>query len=169
MSLQFLILLTFLFLTKVNSFGIDNFCSFINNQDSICIKYQCGKNICSSDSNSCAHLKIWSNLMYKNTPFLNEKKVEEIFSFFSQIKECKKKDNIKLSQIVCSNKFKCDDRKNVSFFRKYFRIKPKECFCSGKFKHDCGNKMCANNKKTCDFLFINRNLTSFSEKFKKCA
>ena len=97
-----------------------------------------------------------------------KKKLKKFLAFFLRSKNVKKKTTLNCHKLYVQTNLN-DDRKNESFFRKYFRIKPKECFCSGKFKHDCGNKMCANNKKTCDFLFINRNLTSFSEKFKKCA
>ena len=127
MSLKLLFLLIFLFLIKVNSFGIDNFCSYINNQDSICIKYQCGKNICSSDSNSCTYLKIWSNLMYKNTPFLNEKKVEEIFSFFLKLKNVKKKTTLNCQKLFVQTNLNVIEKMKV-FSEKFSESNPKNVF-----------------------------------------
>ena len=69
-----------------------------------------------------------------------EKTIEKIFAFFNQIKECKKSDYIRLSPIVCSNKLKCDSKKQ-SFFRNIIGLKPKDCMCSGRFKYDCGNEI----------------------------
>ncbi len=163
-----LIVITFIFIDTTKSFSLNNFCSFIDDQDLICVNHKCGQNICSSDRNSCVYLKIWSKLMYKNTPLINEKRIEDYFSFFSKIKECQINDLIRLSPIVCSNKFKCD-RTKQSFFRNLIGLKPKECICSGRFKYDCGNEMCAINKVTCEFLFNkNKNSTSLSNKIKNC-
>jgi len=157
-----------MFIETSKSLGLDNFCSFIDDQDLICVDHRCGHNICSIDSNSCIYLKFLSNLIYKNTPLTNEKRIVDYFSFFSRIKECKKSDYIRLSPIVCSNKLKCD-RTKQSFFRNIIGLKPKECICSGRFKYDCGNEMCAINKVTCEFLFNkNKNSTSLSNKIKKC-
>ncbi len=160
-----LILITFIFVDTTKSFSLHNFCSFIdNNQDLICKKHQCGQNVCSSDSNSCIRLKLWSNLMSKNKA---EKTFEKIFAFFNQIKECKKTNFIRLSSIVCSNKLKCD-RTKQSFFRNIIGFKPKECICSGRYKYDCGNEMCAINKVTCEFLFNSHENSTSTFKIKKC-
>ena len=71
--------------------------------------------------------------------------------------------------MVCSNETKCD-KENQNFFRFMIGLKPKACFCSGKFGHDCENKFCAINKATCEFLFNkNKNSLLKSKKIKFCA
>ena len=161
-----IIFIGFIFIALVKCFTHDHFCSFIDdNKDFICKRHHCGQNLCSFEKRSCTNLKLWSNLMSKNKA---EKTFEKIFAFFNQIKECKKTNFIRLSPIVCSNKLKCDSTKQ-SFFRNIIGLKPKECICSGRFKYDCGNEMCAINKLTCEFLFNkNKNSTSLSNKIKKC-
>ena len=65
-------------------------------------------------------------------------------------------------------KSKCK-RENQSFFRYIIGLKPKECFCSGKLKYDCGNEMCAFDKTICEFLFdSDKNLSILLRKAKKC-
>ena len=148
---------------KVNCFRPDKFCFLIDSQNIICKKHQCEENLCSMDKKSCINLGKWHNLVSNHT---REKIYGEFHNFFAQIKECKKIDYIRLSPIVCSNKLKCDSKKQ-SFFRNIIGLKPKECFCFGKFKYDCGNEMCAINKKTCEFLFI-ANKNYLTNKIKKC-
>jgi len=169
MFFKIIIFIGFIFIAFVKCFTHDHFCSFIDdNKDFVCKRHQCGQNLCSFEKRSCTNLKLWSNLMYKNTPFINEKRIEDYFNLFSKIKGCQKNDYIRLSPIVCSNKLKCDSKKQ-SFFRNIIGLKPKECFCFGKFKYDCGNEMCAINKVTCKFLFNkDKNSTSLSNKIKKC-
>lgn len=139
-----LLFIAILLFESVKGFIPDNFCFLVDHQNFICKRHQCGNSLCSLDEKSCTNLEKWSNLTYKNTPFLNEKRIDEYFVFFSKIKECKIKEYIKLPSIICSNKYKCK-RENQSFFRYIIGLKPKECFCSGKSKYDCGNEMCAFN------------------------
>ena len=72
-------------------------------------------------------------------------------------------DYIKLSLIVCSNKVKCN-RENQSFYAYMIALKPKECFCSGKYKYDCGKDICSVNEKAWKQIMANLN-----ESIKLCA
>ena len=108
------------------------------------------------------------DIVDKYNPKLNEKKTGQFFRFFSELKECTRIDYINLPAIVCSNKVKCN-KENQGFFRYMIGLKPKECFCSGKLKYDCGNEYCVANKIVCGDLFeSNKNSTFLSKKIKNC-
>ena len=89
-------------------------------------------------------------------PKLNEKREGKFFDFFSKIKKCKMNDYIKLSTIVCSKKSNVIE-KNQSFYAYMIGLKPKECFCSGKLKCDCGKDICSVNNKACKQIIANLN------------
>jgi hypothetical protein len=162
----FKIFATLLFLKSLNSIKPDTFCFLDRYHDSLCKRNQCGINICSFDEKSCTNLKRWSNLTDK---YADSEKIGPFFNFFSKIKECKTSDYIKLSSIVCSNKLKCN-RENQNFFRYMIGLKPKECFCSGKFKYDCGNEFCSVNQKQCDSVFKSDKKSKLkSKEIKNCA
>ncbi len=149
------------------TFGPDNFCYLKDYENSFCERHQCGQNICSIDEESCKNLERWSNLIDKYV--LNRKKIGKLFNFFSLMKQCQLNDQFRLLPLVCSNAVKCDKEKQ-SFLRFMFGFKPKECFCSGKLNHDCGNDFCSLDMKTCEFLFHNKNKNSslLKRKIKKC-
>lgn len=161
----FKIIVTFLFLKSLNSLEPNKFC-FLNDYSNLfCKKYDCGQNLCSLDEKSCTNLRIWNNLLDKYVPHVRDGK---FLNFFSKIKECKMNDHSKLSSIVCSNKLKCN-RENQNFFRYMIGLKPKECSCSRKFNHDCGNEFCSINQNICDALFkSNKNSILKSKKIKYC-
>lgn len=167
MIIKFFFLILIIF--KIcNCFKHNYFCVLNDYKNLICKKQQCGENICSKDKESCRNLKKWSDIVDKYNPKLNEKKTDQFFRFFSELKECTRTDYINLPAIVCSNKVKCN-KENQGFFRYMIGLKPKECFCSGKLKYDCGNEYCVANKIICGDLFeSNKNSTFLSKKIKNC-
>jgi hypothetical protein len=165
-----LFFLTFLLIIQaINSFNTNKFCYLSDHKNLLCKNYQCGSNICTIDKQSCNQLEIWSNIIDKYMPKLNEKRLGAFYSFFTEINECKMNDYINLKTIVCSNKVKCN-RENQSFFRYMIGLKPEECFCSGILKYDCGKDICSVNKAICDQMtnFNSKYKNLFESKIRKC-
>ena len=88
-----LFFLTFLLIIQaINTFNTNKFCYLSDHKNLLCKNYQCGSNICTIDKQSYNQLEIWSNIIDKYMPKLNENRLGAFYSFFNY----KKKDIIKI-------------------------------------------------------------------------